>query len=493
VIDHDNFIGGKWVPSVENLFFKDLNPADTRDILGRFRRSTAPDAHRAVRAAKDALPGWSATPAPKRAEVLFRSARILEEKKEELSKVMTREMGKTLKETRGDVQEAIDTAYFFGGEGRRLYGQTTPSELKNKICFTVRRPVGVVALITPWNFPLAIPSWKVYPALICGNTAVLKPAEDTPLTALLFAQILEEAGLPPGALNVITGFGSEAGAALSRHPDVDLVSFTGSSKVGSLIAQTCGKALRRFSLELGGKNAQVVMEDADLGLAVSGAVWGAFATSGQRCTATSRIYVHEKVYSKFEEAFVAAAACLTLGSGEDPATEVGPVINGAQLRRIDRYVQGAKKAGARLLCGGSTDRHEARRHGFFYRPTVFSKVTQSMRVMREEVFGPVACLAKVKDFDEAIRAVNDSDYGLSSSIYTRDVSRALRSLEETQNGITYINSPTIGAEAHLPFGGVKKTGNGHREAGQTALDIFSEWKTVYMDASGRLQRAQMDS
>lgn len=490
--DHDNFIGGKWIASAEKLFFMDFNPADTRDILGRFRRSTAPDVRRAVQAAKDALPAWSATPAPKRGEILFRSARLLEEKKEKLSRTLTREMGKTLKESRGDVQEAVDAAYFFGGEGRRLYGQTTPSELKNKICLTLRRPVGVAALITPWNFPLAIPSWKVYPALICGNTAVLKPAEDTPLLSLLFAQILEEAGLPPGVLNVITGYGPEAGAALARHPDVNLVSFTGSSQAGALIAQTCGKALRRVSLELGGKNAQVVMDDADLALAVSGAVWGSFATSGQRCTATSRIYIHEKVYSKFEEALVSAAMRLKLGPGNDPATEIGPIINGAQLRRIHRYVQGAKKAGARLLCGGAIDREESRKRGFFYPPTVFSKVDRSMRIMTEEVFGPVVCLTKVKSFEQALQAVNDCEYGLSSSLYTRDVSKALRCLEETQNGITTINSPTIGAEAHLPFGGTKKTGNGHREAGQTALDIFSEWKTVYMDASGRLQRAQMD-
>lgn len=491
--DHDNFIGGRWVRSAKDLFFKDLNPADTRDVLGRFRRSTAPDVNRAVRAAKEALPGWSSTPAPKRGEILFRSARILEEKKEEFSRLMTREMGKTLKETRGDIQEAIDTAYFFGGEGRRLYGRTTPSELQNKICLTLRRPVGVAALITPWNFPLAIPSWKVYPALICGNTAVLKPAEDTPLLSLLFAQVLEEAGLPPGVLNVVTGLGAEAGAALVRHPDVDLVSFTGSSRVGSIVAQTCGKALRHFSLELGGKNAQVILEDADLTLAVTGALWGSFATSGQRCTATSRIYVQEKLYPKFEEAFVSAAKRLRLGPGEDPATDVGPIINRAQLDRIDAHVRGARKAGARLLCGGAVDRDERRRHGFFYIPTVFSRVDRSMRIMREEVFGPVVCLAKVKSFEEALAKVNDSEYGLSSSFYTKDVSKALRCLEGAQNGITYINSPTIGAEAHLPFGGTKRTGNGHREAGETALDIFSEWKTVYMDASGRLQKAQVDA
>ena len=487
-----NFIGGRWLESAKRLSFEDANPADTRDVIGRFQRSGDRDVRDAVQAAHAAFAQWAETPAPKRGEILFRSARILEEKKETLARAMTREMGKTLKETRGDVQEAIDTAYFFAGEGRRLYGLTTPSELKDKVCMTLRRPVGVCGLITPWNFPLAIPAWKVYPALICGNTMILKPAEDTPQAALLFAQILEEAGLPAGVFNVVTGMGQEAGAALAGHPGVDLISFTGSSAVGARIAESCGRSLRRCSLELGGKNTQAVLEDADFELAVTGAVWGAFATSGQRCTATSVIFVHEKIYAKFEAAFLSAVSKLTLGRGEDADTDLGPLINAAQLMRVDRYVQGAKKEGARLLCGGRPKKNAPCQNGFFYLPTVFASVKPSMRIMREEVFGPVACLMKIKNLDAAIEAVNDSDYGLSCSIYTRDVSKAMRYFCWTRTGITYVNSPTIGAEAHLPFGGVKKTGNGHREAGVTALDIFSEWKTVYLDASGRLQRAQME-
>lgn len=491
--DHQNYIDGLWVDSASGLLFKDVNPADRRDVLGRFQRSNKKDIDHAVRVARRALPGWSALPAPKRGEILFRSALLLEQKKDFLARSMTREMGKTLKESRADVQEAIDTAYFFAGEGRRLYGQTTPSELKDKFCFTLRRPVGVCGLITPWNFPLAIPSWKVYPALICGNTVVLKPAEETPLMALLFAQILEEAGLPAGVLNVVTGLGTEAGASLAEHPGIDLISFTGSSAVGAQIAKTCGADLRRCSLELGGKNALVVMDDADLDLALKGALWGAFATSGQRCTATSRIFVHERVYSKFKKRFISAVSKLKVGLGDAVGTDVGPLISTAQLKKIDRFVQAAKKEGARLLCGGREDRTQETRYGNFYRPTVLSNVEPSDRIMRDEVFGPVTCLMKVRGLNEAIRLVNDSSYGLSCGIYTKDMSSALRYFHETQTGITYINCPTVGAEAHLPFGGVKKTGNGHREAGVTALEIFSEWKTVSIDGSGRLQRAQMET
>ncbi len=489
VQEYQNFIGGRWISSARRRLFKNVNPADNEDILGRFQRSDSQDVDQAVRAAKEAFPSWASTPAPKRAEILFRSAHILEEKKEELSAVITREMGKTLKEARADVQEAVDTAYFFAGEGRRLYGQTTPSELKDKLCLTFRRPVGVCGLISPWNFPLAIPSWKIYPALICGNSAILKPAEDTPLTALLFAQILEEAGLPAGVLNVVTGFGEEAGRALVSHPDIRLVSFTGSSRTGARIAENCGRDLRHFSLELGGKNAQIILEDADVALAVNGALWGAFATSGQRCTATSRIFIHEKVYPKFEKAFLLAVSKLKVGAGEDPSVQMGPIINATQLKRIHAYVLGAKKEGARLLCGGEADTQGNKKKGTFYRPTVFTKVNPSMRIMREEVFGPVVCLMKVAGFQEAVRLVNDSDYGLSCSVYTRDLSLAMKSIEAIEAGIIYLNSPTVGAEAHLPFGGVKKTGSGHREAGVTALDIFSEWKTLYADASGRLQKA----
>lgn len=489
---YKNYIDGQAVGAISDETFLDRNPADRRDILGAVPRSAAADIDRAVQSAKKAMPGWAATPPPRRAEVLFRSAQILEQKKEELARLMTREMGKLLRESRADVQEAIDTAYFFAGEGRRLYGQTVPSELKNKMCLTLRRPVGVCGLITPWNFPLAIPAWKVYPALICGNALVLKPAEDTPLMSLSFAEILAAAGLPAGVMNVVTGFGKEAGAPLARHKDVSLVSFTGSSEVGSWIASICGKLLKRCSLEMGGKNAQIVMEDADLDLAVTAALWGAFATSGQRCTATSRIILHEKIYHPFLKLFLKAAADLKIGHGDDPSTNLGPIINETQLRQIHRRVQRARKEGARLVLGGKIERAGERKHGYFYRPTIFTGVSSRMSVAQVEIFGPVVGLIKVKNYEEAIRVINDSVYGLSSSIFTQNVARAIKSIEDIQSGITYINSSTIGAEAHLPFGGIKKTGNGHREAGVTALDIFSEWKTVYLDTSGKLQRAQMD-
>ncbi|MGH7197474.1 MAG: aldehyde dehydrogenase family protein [Candidatus Omnitrophota bacterium] len=489
---HKNLINGEWVASKTGKVFRDVNPSDRRDVIGLAQRSGPADIEWAVRAAREALPAWMAMPAPKRAMILFKSAQILEERKEELSLLMIREMGKTLKETRGDVQEAIDTAYFFAGEGRRLYGHTVPSELKNKMCLTVRRPIGVCGLITPWNFPLAIPSWKVYPALICGNTVVLKPAEDTPILALLFGEILMEAGLPKGVCNVVTGFGEEAGAALVKHRDVSMISFTGSSKVGSLIAASCGKNLKRVSLEMGGKNPQIVLEDADLPLAVDAALWGAFATSGQRCTATSRVIVHQKVYDRFLRLFLERVKKVKVGPASDPSTEVGPIINPKQLRQIHRHVQRARREGAKLVCGGKIDAEGDKKNGSFYRPTVFTNVSPKMKIAQEEVFGPVVAFIKVKDYEEAVRVVNDSFYGLSSSVFTRDVSRAIKSVEGIQSGITYINASTIGAEAHLPFGGVKRSGHGQREAGVTALDIFSEWKTIYIDYSGRVQRAQID-
>src|SRR3989338_3281219 len=446
--NYKNFIGGQWMSAVSDETFLDRNPADRRDILGTMPRSGSPDIGRAVQSAKKAMPDWAATPAPKRAEILFRSARILEDRKEELASVMTREMGKLLRESHADVQEAIDTAYFFAGEGRRLYGQTVPSELRNKMCLTLRRPVGVCGLITPWNFPLAIPACKVYPALICGNTVVLKPAEDTPLMSLLFAEILADAGLPAGVMNVVTGFGKEAGAPLAQHKDISLVSFTGSSEVGSGIASACGKLLKRCSLEMGGKNAQIVMEDADLDLAVTAALWGAFATSGQRCTATSRIILHEKIYNRFLKAFLKAAKSFKIGPGAVPSTDLGPIINQNQLVRIDRHVKKAKKEGARLLLGGRIDKAGEKRYGHFYCPTVFAGVSPGMSLAQEEIFGPVVGFFKVKSLEEAIRIINDSSYGLSSSVFTKNIPRAMKSIEEIESGITYINSSTIGAEAH---------------------------------------------
>lgn len=479
---YSNLIGGRWIPSHSGRTMSDLNPGDTRDQIAVVQRSSAADVRKAVRAAKDALPAWSALPAPKRGQILFRSAALLESRKEALAALMRREMGKSIDEARGDVQEAIDTAYFYAGEGRRLYGRTTPSELTNKLCMTIRRPVGVTALITPWNFPLAIPAWKIYPSLICGNTAVLKPAEDTPLMALVFAELLAEAGLPPGVVNVVTGLGPEAGDALVRHPDIALVSFTGSASTGARIAALCGGQLKKCSLELGGKNALIVLDDADIDLAVDGALWGAFATTGQRCTASSRILLHHKIHDEFIKKFIKKCRSLTMG----------PLINRSQFEKTRRYVAIGKREGARLVMGGQRDFAPNKKNGYFFEPTVFTGVRPGMRIAREEIFGPVVSIIKVKSYDDAIQIANDSSYGLSSAVYTRDIQRATRALHALETGITYINSPTIGAEAHLPFGGVKRTGNGHREAGEAALDIFSEWKTIYMDTSGRLQKAQID-
>lgn len=406
---------------------------------------------------------------------------------------MTREMGKILKETRGDVQEGIDTAFYAAGEGRRLFGETTPSELPDKFAMSMRLPLGVCALITPWNFPIAIPTWKLFPALLCGNTVVLKPAEDTPHSAVKLFEVLEEAGVPPGVANLVHGTGEEAGAALVRHRDVQLVSFTGSSAVGREIAASCGRSLKRVSLEMGGKNAQIVMEDADLKLALEGALWGAFGTTGQRCTATSRLILHQRIKKELTDMLVEQAEKLKIGNGLDETVEMGPLINEAARKKVHGYVQIGKEEGARLVTGGTIYEEGEWVHGYFYRPTIFDRVTAAMRIAREEIFGPVLSIIEVKSFEEAIEALNATPYGLSSSIYTRDVARAFRAIRDIEAGITYINGPTVGAEVHLPFGGVKETGNGHREAGTTVYDIFSEWKAVYVDYSGKLQKAQIDN
>lgn len=487
-----NFINGKWVDAANGTTFEDINPANKTDVLGAFPRSDHRDVDRAVEAAKAHFAAWRRVPAPRRAEILFRTAEILVRRKEELAQLTTREMGKVLQESRGDVQEAIDTLYYIAGEGRRLWGETTPSELPEKFAMTVRVPLGVVAAITPWNFPLAIPSWKLAPALVAGNTVVFKPAEDTPLTAVRFLETLVEAGLPPGVLNLVHGYGEEAGAPLVRHPDVALVSFTGSSEVGREVAIACAAEHKRVSLELGGKNPILVMEDADLDLAVDGTIWGAFATSGQRCTAASRILVHKKVMREFAERLVTKAQALRLGDGLSPSTDVGPIINEAQLKRVHGYTRIGLKEGAKLLCGGEIYREGECKKGFFYTPTVFGDVSPKMRIAQEEIFGPTVSLLSVAGFDEAIEAANSARYGLSSAIYTRDVNRAFRAVELLAAGITYVNAPTIGAEVHLPFGGIRQTGNGHREGGRQVLDIFTEWKAVYIDYSGKLQRPQID-
>ncbi len=487
-----NYVGGEWVDAASGETFESTSPA-TGERLGTFPRSAADDVERAVAAAKAAWEEWRLVPAPKRGEILYRFANLLAEQKDELAELMSREMGKVLPEAGGDVQEAIDMSLYMAGEGRRLFGHTTPSELRDKFMMSVRMPVGVVGAITPWNFPIAIPSWKIAPALVCGNTVVLKPAEETPLMAERFVELFEEAGLPPGVLNVVHGFGEDAGDALVRHPDVPIITFTGHRETGIHVTKAAADALKHVHLELGGKNAIIVMDDADLELAVEGIVWSAFGTSGQRCTAASRVIVHERVYDALQRKLVAAAESMRLGVGWDESTDLGPVISGAALDRIHSYTQVGRDEGARLLTGGEIASDGELEKGFYYRPTVFGDVEPQMRIAQEEIFGPTTALIPVRDFDEAVRAANGIKYGLSSAIFTRDVDRAFRAMRDLQTGITYVNAGTTGAEVHLPFGGTKDTGNGHREAGQAALDVFTEWKSIYVDYSGRLQRAQIDN
>ncbi len=487
-----NYVGGEWVDAASGETFDSLSPA-TGETLGTFPRSGAEDVDRAVQAAKAAFEEWRLVPAPRRGEILFRFAQILEREKAALTDLMTREMGKVKAEAGGDVQEAIDMSYYMAGEGRRLWGQTTPSELRDKFNMSVRVPIGVVGVITPWNFPIAIPSWKLAPALVAGNTVVFKPAEDTPLLAERFVELLDEAGVPAGVVNIVHGIGEEAGKALVDHPDVPVITFTGSRETGVAVATAAAQRLKHVHLELGGKNGIIVMEDADLDLAVEGIVWSAFGTSGQRCTAASRVIVHEAVYGELQSRLVAAAERLRLGPGWEDDTDVGPVINRAALDKIDAYTRIGKDEGATLLTGGEIASDGDLGRGFYYRPTIFADADPAMRIAQEEIFGPTTTLIRVRDFDEAIRVANDIRYGLSSAIFTRDVNRAFRAMRDLQAGITYVNAGTIGAEVHLPFGGTKDTGNGHREAGQAALDVFTEWKSIYVDYSGRLQKAQIDT
>ncbi len=490
---YHNLIDGRWVPARSGKTFENRNPADHEDLVGLFADSDENDVYAAVAAARRAYDEWRRVPAPRRAEIIQRAAAILQDRKDDLAGIMTREMGKILPESRGDVQEAIDCGFFSAGEGRRLHGDTTPSELPNKLCMSVRMPIGVCGIITPWNFPMAIPAWKIFPALVCGNTVVLKPSEETPACAVGFIECLVEAGVPHGAVNLVTGTGPRAGAPLAAHPDVKVVSFTGSTDVGRLLGRQCGETLKRVSLELGGKNGQIVMDDADLDLALEGVLWGAFGTTGQRCTATSRLILHRPVASAMTDRLTAAARALRLGNGFDESTQVGPLISEAQRRRVADYVAVGRKEGAELLCGGEPVTRGDLARGFFYAPTIFDNVRPSMRIAQEEIFGPVLSVITVDSFEEAIHVLNETAYGLSSSIYTRDVGRAMRAIRDIEAGITYVNGPTIGAEVHLPFGGVKDTGNGHREASHTVLDVFTEWKAVYIDYSGKLQRAQIDN
>lgn len=490
---YKNFIGGEWVESRTGKTFENRNPANIDELIGVFQKSNQRDVEDALDAAKEAYRSWRLFPAPKRAEIIFKAAQRLNEKKEKFAREMTCEMGKVLAETRGDVQEAIDMSFYMAGEGRRMFGQTTPSELPNKFQMSVRMPLGVCAMITPWNFPMAIPSWKIMPALVCGNTVVIKPATDTPLSSINLVETLEESGLPKGVLNLVTGTGSEVGNPLMTHPDVKVVSFTGSTEVGRAVSEACAPQFKHCHLEMGGKNVILVMEDAKIDLAVDGAIWGGFGTTGQRCTAASRVVVHKRVYKEFLKQFVERARKLRVGNGLDPQVDMGPSINESQLNTVMNYVKIGRKEGANLACGGSRLTKGIHAKGWFHEPTIFADVHPKMRIAREEIFGPVVSVIPCNSFEEAVEIGNRVDYGLSSAIYTQDVNRAFTAMRDLYTGIFYVNASTIGAEVHLPFGGTKNTGNGHREAGTAALDVFSEWKSVYVDYSGRLQRAQIDN
>jgi len=488
-----NLIDGEWRPSVTGRTFRSTNPADTRDVIGEFQASDAADAAAAIRAAETAYPGWRATPAPKRGEVLYRFAALLVEHKERLAQAMTREMGKVLAEARGDVQEGIDIAFLMAGEGRRMFGDTVPSELPDKWAMSIREPLGVAGIITPWNFPIAIPCWKMMPALVSGNTVVFKPASDAPHCATLLVKLMAEAGFPPGTVNLVTGSGEEAGMPIVASPDVSVISFTGNGATGRAIAVEAARRFKRLSLELGGKNGIVVMDDADPDLAAEGILWSAFGTTGQRCTACSRVIAHRAVVEPLLERLARGVAGLRLGNGLDPATDVGPLVNAGALDKAAGYVEVGRGEGELVIGGAPATDRPGLEHGHFFAPTIFRDVMPLARIAQEEIFGPVLAVITVDGYEEAAMVLNQTRYGLSSSIYTRDVNLAFRAMRDFGTGIVYVNAGTIGAETHLPFGGTKQTGNGHREAGHAALDTFTEWKAIYVDYSGRLQRAQIDN
>lgn len=489
-----NFIDGQWVDASSGETLESINPSNITETIGVVPKSGKVDVDRAQDAAKRAYEGWRLTPAPRRGEVIFRAAEILVKRKQELGELVTREMGKVLPEGLGDVQEAIDMAYYMAGEGRRLSGETVPSELPNKDCKSIRVPIGVFAIITPWNFPIAIPAWKIFPALVCGNTVVFKPSSYTPICATRLVEILVEAGVPKGVINLVHGTGEAVGEYLATHPGVDGVSFTGSTAVGERLARMCSPLDKEISCEMGGKNAIIVMDDARLELAVEGAIWGGFGTTGQRCTAASRVVVHQTVYDEFLDMFTEATSKLRLGNGLLKTTDVGPVINEHQMKKVLDYIEIGKKEGARLVIGGGAYREGDCARGYFIEPTIFADVNPRMRIAQEEIFGPVVSVIKAKDLEDAIRIVNDVPYGLSSAIYTQDVNRSAIAERDLDTGIVYINASTIGAEIQLPFGGTKKSGLGRREAGGRggALDMFTKWKVIYRDFSGRLQKAQID-
>jgi aldehyde dehydrogenase (NAD+) len=492
VMEYKNYIGGKWAKSRSGEKFENRNPANIDEVIGLFQKSNAEDVNDAVTAAREAFKKWRLVPAPRRAEILFRIADRLVKEKERCARDMTREMGKIIKETRGDVQEAIDMGFYMAGEGRRQFGVTTPSEMPNKFQMCVRQPKGVCGIITPWNFPVAIPSWKMMPALVLGNTVVIKPATDTPMSVYHYVKIMEEEGLPPGVVNIVTGSGRDVGTPLMTHPDVAVISFTGSTEVGRKVSEACASDFRGCHLEMGGKNCILIMDDADVALAVEGALWGAFGTTGQRCTASSRLIVHKDIIKKFTKELVDRARALKVGNGLDETVEMGPAINENQMDTVLKYIEIGKKEGAKLLCGGERLTGGEYDKGFYTMPTVFSDVSAGMRIFQEEIFGSVTSITECRSLEEGIDLCNNTTYGLSASIYTRNVNRAFRAMRDVYIGIFYVNAPTIGAEVHLPFGGVRNTGNGHREAGVAGIDVFSEWKSIYIDFSGTIQKAQID-
>ncbi|WP_040227444.1 aldehyde dehydrogenase family protein [Bhargavaea cecembensis] len=488
----ENYINGSWQETTGGEYAAVVNPANG-ETLCEVRLSGKEDVDQAVEAAKKAQKQWALVPAPKRADYLYEIGRLMKERKEHLSQVLTKEMGKVIEEARGEVQEGIDMAYYMAGEGRRLFGETVPSELQDKFAMSVRAPIGVVGLITPWNFPVAIATWKSFPAIVAGNTFLWKPATETPMMAYEMAKIFEEAGLPPGVANVVFGSGSDVGTAMIEHPDIRVISFTGSTETGRHVAELGGRHLKKVSLEMGGKNAVIVMDDADLNLAVEGILWSAFGTAGQRCTACSRVIVHKDVKSELEQRLLEEMKGLTIGDGLDESVKVGPVVNKKALEKIDGYVKIGQEEGARLLAGGKILDEGELAAGCYYEPTLFTDVKWDSRIAQEEIFGPVISLIEVDSLDEAIEVNNSVKYGLSSSIFTQDVNKVFRAQRDLDTGIVYVNAGTTGAEIHLPFGGTKGTGNGHRDSGVAALDVFTEWKSIYVDYSGKLQRAQIDT
>ncbi len=488
-----NFVAGEWVAPAGGEYFENRNPADMSDVVGQFPLSGAADVERAVESAWRGFELWRRTPAPARGDVMRRIGDLMVKRKEEIADQMTREMGKPLTETRGDVQEGIDTAYYAAGEGRRLFGHTVPSEMRNKWAMSYRRPIGVCGIITPFNFPMAIPTWKMFPALLCGNACIFKPAEDVPVTGHMLVEIMLEAGLPPEVIQLVHGVGESVGAAIVNHPRIPVISFTGSTETGRIVGEICGRMHKRLSLEMGGKNAMLVFDDADPELAIEGVLWGAFGTTGQRCTATSRLIVQDGIHDELVSRLIDRARALKLGDGRKKGTDVGPLINQNALEKVERYIDIGQGEGADLMCGGQRPTAPGTEKGFFFEPTIFARVRAGMRLEQEEIFGPVLSVIRFQTVDEAFAINNDVRYGLSSSVYTRDVNVAMRAIVELDNGITYINAPTIGAEAHLPFGGVKQTGNGHREGGWEVYEFYSETKVGYLDFSGALQRAQIDN